>query len=516
MTNVRTYLDVVPESAKEQISKEWGDRKAETFKSAQMHEITIDQGTSFNKVVAFSLEKGYYHLISDIVSVEDVAVQKDIQAKVSSLINKMVDIEEKNGCVPLLASNICDWDSSYAKQVGANIRLRDSIIDACLAKKIILTGGETANLGEQLGKTKMAWMFTLLSRYTGRLSEGPTQYKGLDADLMETFESISDSKNFRIVYAKGMPLLEVKKKSMFMITADGSGSKSIVCELVGSRTDIKDTLASAGDDPTREGAFPIIASIGIHSESPAGKKQLIEYMNKAGKECRIPLVGSVFHEDKGVYTYTMNGTVLSEVKSSAKYIGKEIKAGLSLVLLYEEQRTNGITLQRKVFEDAFGEKWYNLKVADALSAVKKEAEGTHPHVTFSDTNKTLGELVAQPSTPYFTIDSMMPEALLNKIRLRINVSSGGLVGKTRRALEPLGLGADYFAPFGFPELILLLEMSSRLKNSKGSITDEVSYYTWGCGNGSVIGTTDPMLLIKYYESKGIHAKLGGEIIKERR
>jgi hypothetical protein len=99
--------------------------------------------------------------------------------------------------------------------------------------------------------------------------------------------------------------------------------------------------------------------------------------------------------------------------------------------------------------------------------------------------------------------------LLKTINLRINVSSGGLIGKTRRLLEPLGLGAQYGNLFDAPQLILLLQMASRLEKSKGVIPDDVAYYTWGCGNGAVVGTEAMDQVLDYYKGKGIMARLGG-------
>ncbi len=505
MARELTYLDVVPEAAKEQLSRTWGDAKSRTFAVAKKHGIKIEQEKSFNKAVVFTLGAGYYHLVSGAASMEDAAQTEDVVSRVNGLIEHMAGSERRRGLVPLFGSNICDWDSAYAQRVGASAKMRDEIIRSCTANDIVLVGGETANIGEQLRKKGIGWTFTLLSRYDGEVGRA-VAYGGMDLELESTFGFIEEKEFFEVVNAGGMPLLHVRKPSRFMITADGSGSKSIVCDLIGNRTDIEDTLASAGDDPTRDGAFPVIASICVHAHGPEGKIQMVEHMNKAGMKYRIPLVGSLFHEAKTVYTYTMNGTVLSRVK--ADYRQEELCAGLRLVLLYEEQRSNGITLQRRVLENAFGQEWYSVKASDALDRIKSELGYGE---SLPKTDKTLGELVARPPTPYFRIDSLMPDSLLASIRLRINVSSGGIVGKTRRVLEPLGLGAEYDNIFDAPMLILLLQMSSRLGNSKGVVTDRVSYHTWGCGTGAVIATTEPERIADYYRKNGVDAKVGGRI-----
>jgi hypothetical protein len=57
-------------------------------------------------------------------------------------------------------------------------------------------------------------------------------------------------------------------------------------------------------------------------------------------------------------------------------------------------------------------------------------------------------------------------------------------------------------------------MSSQLEGSKGVVTDDVAYYTWGCGNGAVIGTTDPDSVRDYYMDNRIRAKIGGVVTAE--
>lgn len=514
MDEVRTYLTVVPENIKEQLSANWGSRKKETFLAAEKLGLKIEEDDSFNKVVKFILESGYYHLSSNVISVRDVSNRDEVRSKVSETINNMVKLEKAMQCIPLVASNICDWDSAYAKAVGANVELRDSLINTCIANNILLTGGETANLGDQLRKTGMSWMFTLLSKYTG-LSV-PMTYKTpynsvMDSALQETFQYIADDKKFTICNFNGIPLLFVKERSKFIMTADGAGSKSIVCEMVNKRTDIEDALAMAGDDPPRDGAFPIFASIGIHAEHLEGKDQILRNMIIAGKKNAIPMVGSIFHASSDVYTYTMNGVILSEVRAEHSILGKA-ESGLDLILLYEEQRSNGITLQRRVLEEAFGPKWYAVKVSAAISHLDQMLKGKYPHIPSFSTGETLGELVSRPSTPYFRVDSLMPKNLLDTIKFRVNVSSGGIIGKTRRSLERFRLGADYFDPFDAPPLTLIIQMASRIDGSKGIIPDEVAYYTWGCGNGAIIGTTHPDLVVDYYNKSGISAKAGGKII----
>lgn len=513
---IRTYLDDVPEDVKAQLSRAWGERKRETYHAADKHGIKIEEGTSFNRVVTFELERGLYHITSDIVSTKDISPESsDVGVLTTEVIKKMVKREEERECTPLFASNVCDWDSGYAKEVGANTRLRNSIINTCIKNDIVLTGGETANLGDQVRKKGMSWQFTLLSRYNGS-SGGLLEhaYNDMDSLLQDTFSCIADRNNYEIVYGNGMPLLHVKKKSKFVMTADGTGSKSIVCNQIDKRTDIKCTLEMCGGDAVRDGAFPILSSIGIHAEKPNIRDQIVYYMKKSGKEYSIPLVGCTFHNSDDVSTYIMNGVMLSEVRKKMAHVGKVIYPGLILVLLYEEQRSNGITTQRKILSETFGEEWYKIKVSDAFNYLNGKLQGKYSSLAPHDGNRTLGELVAQPSTPYFRIDSMMPEELLDKIKFRINISSGGLIGKTRRLLEPLGLGADYSDVFEAPDLISLLQMASLVEESKGIVSDKVAYFTWGCGNGAVIGTTDPIPIIDYYKTNGIKAKIGG-IVKQQ-
>ncbi len=189
--------------------------------------------------------------------------------------------------------------------------------------------------------------------------------------------------------------------------------------------------------------------------------------------------------------------------------------GTELVALYEEQRSNGITLQRRVFEDAFGKEWEQIPAQKALEEMRKENPEKYKS-TNTNNSSTLGGLVATPSTPYFRPYSTMPHELRDSVKLVINVSSGGIFRKTRRALEPLGLGAEYESLFDCPELITLPQMASRSKNAgKGEIPNEVAYYTRGCGNGAIIGTTNPDGIAEYFERKGIRARKAGKITSKQ-
>jgi len=512
---IRTYLDDVPENVKEQLSKAWGERKTETYAAAKKHGIKIEQGYSFNKVVTFELFPGYYHLTSGIVSVKDISpAYSDIGVLTSGLVDRMVEEEREKGCNPLFASNVCDWDSKYAKEVGANIRLRDSVIRSCKENNIVLTGGETANLGDQIRGKGMSWMLSLLSEYEPTLTGQKIKLDNfMDYELKKTFESIAD-RDYEIVYEKGMPLIHKKKKSKLLMTADGTGSKSIVCEQAGERTDIDDTLAMCCDDATRDGAFSIAATIGIHAENSKGRKQIIDNMIKSGRKNLIPLVGCTFHQSNDVNTYIMSGVALSEVKYEPRNAGEEIKPGLPIVLLHEEQRSNGITTQRKILSETFGEDWYKIKGFEAFRNLNDKLQGKYSGLKLDGEKRTLGKLVAQHSTPFFSVDSLMPKKMLDKIKFRINVSSGGLIGKSRRFLEPFGVGANYYDVFDSPPLILLLQMASQIEGAKGIVTDKVAYYTWGCGNGAAIGTTEPEAVRDYYNSKGIRSKIGGTVIAQ--
>ena len=190
---IRTYLDEVPEDVKEELSKAWGKRKKDTYAAAEEHGIKIEEGESFNKVVVMELEPGFYHLASGIVSTKDISPEKgNIGDLCSSLINDMFKKAESLGCVPIACSNVCDWDSKYAKDIGANVFLRKAVIDECIENKLILTGGETANLGDQVRQKGMSWMFTLLSRYNGSSKpESDFEYsERMDHILQGTFKSM--------------------------------------------------------------------------------------------------------------------------------------------------------------------------------------------------------------------------------------------------------------------------------------------------------------------------------------
>jgi hypothetical protein len=358
-------------------------------------------------------------------------------------------------------------------------------------------------------------MLTALSRYDNVLTN---QYLDIDDEMdmamRKTFSSIIYPKNYKFASAEGITLIQIKNISRFLMNNDGTGSKSIVCRKVGMYTDIYDTLAMCGDDAAREvGAKPLFASVGIHAEDSEGKEDIIRNMVEAGCRYQIPMVGCVFHESPDVYTYIMNGSVLSEVTDFNVRAGKPKVKGVQLVILPEEQRSNGVTTQRNILTETFGKGWYDIESREAYEMLNDRLEGKYskawqPGYWERDKRK-LGKLVAKHSTPYFRADSMMPKKLLRKKLFSINISSGGVIGKSRRKLEPYGIGAEFYNLFEAPKLTFLIQMSSRLKESKGVVTDEVVYFTWGNGQGEIVATRDPMSFIQYYESKGLNARIGG-------
>ena len=508
---VRTYLDDVPEDEKEKISRVWGDAKQTTIIAAQERRIYTEIGDSFNRVVQFELEEGLYHMSTGMVSIHDISPDEcDLGRVCSRLIDEIAAKEQKNSLTPLFASNACDWDAAYANETGAKDVFREAVIGHCLKNRIVLTGGESANLAGQLNRTGMGFMFTTLSRYEGENIENediqPTE---MEERMAETYAHLPQNDCVEIVLIKGVPMIKVKKKTRFILTADGTGSKSRVCEYIDERTDIRCTLAGTGDDAERDGAFPLFTAIGVHSENDRGKEQILDNMKRAAADFHVPMIACAYQVSPDIHTYIMNGIMLSQVREKKKH--RSITSGTPLVVLAEFQRTNGITTPINVFRETFGQEWYAVRAADALSDLKRRLGPQYDFFQLKEPDKTLGQFVAHPSTPYFRVSSLLSEELQESILLKINISSGGLFGKTRRSLEPRGMGADYTSLFESPDHITLVQMASRLPNPKGMIPDKAAYFTWGCGNGLVIATSEPGKVARHYMKNGIRAKYAGTV-----
>jgi phosphoribosylaminoimidazole (AIR) synthetase len=502
---------IAAEAAKEEISRQWGRVKEATFVAAARHDLGITQGVGFTKVPVFELDTGYYHLATGMFSMRDIANTDELRKGLMRVINRLAGEERARGGTPLLASNLCDWDSSYAIKQGAHRVLMDAVTAACVSNGMVLTGGETANLIEQVRQTGMGLMFTILSRYDGPKKRGGPLSDEMDQELKTTFGHIADMDGrFEIVTINGMPLLYVREPSKFILTADGAGTKSIACELVGQRTDVRDVIAMTGDDATRDGAIPLLASIGVHASGLGARRMLIPSMVEHGIEYNIPMLGCTYVPSSAISRSTVNGVMLSAVDPSLG-IGKPIEPGLKLVMLYDEQRTNGITLQRHILEQAFGEEWYKISFADALGSINFN-KAIYDGAFTGTVEMTLGQMVATPATPYFRLFSTMSEELRRSVIFNYTNSSGGLPENTKRYLSPHGLGASFAETFPAPELIRFLQLVATKHTGMSMIPDEEAYLIWSCGNGSVIGTTNPAGVVRHAQKNGIAAQVAGEVV----
>ena len=122
MTKTRVYDDDVPEAKKQKFSQAWATEKEKTFGAAKSHLMRLEVDDTFDRNVRFTLQRGYYTIQSDIVSMADIAKGSPGESA-AKLIVTMIGEAHSNRCVPLIALNVCDWDSDYADMVGANVSL---------------------------------------------------------------------------------------------------------------------------------------------------------------------------------------------------------------------------------------------------------------------------------------------------------------------------------------------------------------------------------------------------------
>ena len=99
-------------------------------------------------------------------------------------------------------------------------------------------------------------------------------------------------------------------------------------------------------------------------------------------------------------------------------------------------RSNGLTLVRRVMEDAHGPEWHRVR----------------------HNARTYGDLALEPSTIYSRAVVDMFGGIEGEPRARLHaaahVTGGGLPGKLGRALKPSGSGAVIDEPFDPPALML--------------------------------------------------------------
>jgi phosphoribosylformylglycinamidine cyclo-ligase len=271
-----------------------------------------------------------------------------------------------------------------------------------------------------------------------------------------------------------------------MLNSDGIGTKAEFAERTGRHdTMAYDLFAMLCDDAVRFGAEPVALSnvLDVNTLAKETVRGLAKGMVKAAKDAGVAVVsGEIAELDArvggyGQHNYNWGGTVLSIVRKELG--GHGMKAGNSIVALQEKGfRSNGISLVRKIMEEAYGTNWHKQKMGV----------------------RTLGDRALTPSKIYARAALEMFEDAEGIA----HITGGGIPGKLGRLLAAKKLGANITNPFPPSDMMLLCQ-------KLGRVQDAEAYKVWNMGQGMLIITSRPERILSIAAKYKIRANVIGKV-----
>ena len=248
---------------------------------------------------------------------------------------------------------------------------------------------------------------------------------------------------------------------------DGVGTKMDIAERTGIYATLgQDLCAMVADDAICVGAETI--SITNTLDTPNVDPEIVESLT-AGfadicREQKIVIPGGEIAElSDALNGMVWNATAVGIVAKDRFITGNTISAGDAIIgLRGRALRSNGMTLARKICEEAFGANWHTEIWQDGI---------------------TYGEALLTPSKVFHalvldTILGRYGQERPYNVKGVVHITGGGIPGNVPRVL-PDGLGA-YFDTLHEPHPVI------RTLCEIGNVSAEEAYRTWHCGTALMI------------------------------
>lgn len=319
--------------------------------------------------------------------------------------------------------------------------------------------------------------------------------------LGEVVVPFDDFAGLRFVRADNLP-----KGTVMYGGSDGVATKAELAERAGRFDTLAyDLLAMVCDDAVIRGGEPILLksvldvnTLGTDDSRLGFIEQLAKGYVEAAKLAGVVIINGELAQlndrigNLDTFHLEWSADVTWFAHESRLITGYEVKPGNSIVAFEEPGlRCNGISLVRTLLREHYGEDWQSVKLGD----------------------KTLIDLALAPSIIYTPILNELIGGydLTTKAKARIHaaahITGGGIPEKLGRALRASGYGASITDPFNPSPLMLLCQ-------ELGNVTDKEAYKTWNMGNGMMIVTPDPEVVVATAQSHGVNAKIIGAITKD--
>ncbi len=320
--------------------------------------------------------------------------------------------------------------------------------------------------------------------------------KGLLGEVIVPFDDFS---GLRMIDVSGLPA-----GTMMCLGFDGIGTKVEIAERLNDHSTIAfDLLAMVCDDAVVRGGEPVLVGsiLDVNSLGSDDNSKIVQMLQlargyvDAAKAANVAIINGELAElgaqvgGFGDFHYNWGAGLVWFANKGKLFTGSEIKEGDAVVALKEAGfRSNGLSLARKVFKQAYGEDW---------------------HLTDFNGN-SLGKLALTPSKIYCNAIVDMHGGISKEAKAKlhgvVHVTGGGIPGKLGRILKPSGLGADLGDLFEPAPIMLHCQ-------KLGNIKDAEAYRTWNMGNGMLVITPEPEKVLKLAQEHGIEARCAGKITK---
>ena len=289
---------------------------------------------------------------------------------------------------------------------------------------------------------------------------------------------------------RGVDVAQLPAGTLMGMNLDGIGNKVAFAEKKKDFSTLAyDLFAMVCDDAVTKGGEPMLVGsiLDVNTIDLSAIQQLASGYTAAARTAQIAIINGELAElgsrvyGAGNFNMNWGASVIWFAKQERLLTGKDVQPGDSLVGLQERGfRSNGLSLAKKILEDSFGGDWPENYVADALL----------------------------PSTVYCRAVVDMfggydnePQATLHGV---VHITGGGIPSKLERMLRPSGLGAT---------LSNLYEPCSLMTycQQRGKVSDKEAYSTWNMGQGMLLASPQPELVVAVATRHGIPAQVVGVV-----
>ena len=315
----------------------------------------------------------------------------------------------------------------------------------------------------------------------------------------EIITPFDDFAGLKMISVENLP-----KGSFFSVGFDTAGTKVEIAQRVGVHNTIAfDLFAMVCDDAVLRGGEPVLIGTNLDIKSLGTDKKFLPIVREladgyvaAAKAANVAIVNGEIAQmgslvsGYGDLPYNWGAACVWFARKEKLFTGREINVGDSVIMLRENGfRANGLSLARRIFEEAHGENWHNVK----------------------HEKSTLGILALTPSVIYsrfvVSLHGGFDTEGMCDIHGVVHITGGGIPEKMARVLRPSNLGVRLTDLFEPPNVTSYCQRI-------GNISDVDAYRAWNMGQGMALITPNPDRVLEEANAFGIEAKISGEIIGE--